>query len=257
MVNITADPEELIDVNITPLMEKAKNVLAIWSVQGLSLFGKIQIINSLVASIFVYRLAVLTQLSDKALKQIQDIFSNFIWDSKRPKIAYKILETAKKLGGAGLANMKCKDTSLKLQWAYKIIVDEKIKNLACTLVNNMFGDSILYAQLAKKDYKQVLQCDVNFWKHVFHLWFAFIYKSPENAKEILSQPIWLNSSIKVNEKIVHYPMWVEAGINKVRDIWTEGGFMKYEEVCDTYDINSPLQNVMVYVVQSLKNGKNY
>ena len=55
---ITADPD-LVELNIEPLINKAEAILKMWRKRNLSLFGKVQVVNSLVASLFTYRLAVL------------------------------------------------------------------------------------------------------------------------------------------------------------------------------------------------------
>ena len=99
---ITGNKDELQQINIEPIIEKAEAILSLWSARGLSLFGKIQIINALVASLFVHRLAVLPKLKDKYVKKINVIFQNFMWNKRKPKIALNILQGAKIDGGAGL-----------------------------------------------------------------------------------------------------------------------------------------------------------
>ena len=86
--------------NIQPLMQKAKAVLELWHHRNMSLFGKILVINALVASFFVYRFSVLRTLPRFYVKDIKTIFSDFIWNQKKPKITYLVLEGLKTDGGA-------------------------------------------------------------------------------------------------------------------------------------------------------------
>ena len=77
--------ENIIKLNIEPIIEKAESILNMWMMQKISLLGKILVINALVASLFVYRLAVIPALPDKYVKKIKQIFKHFIWEGKKPK----------------------------------------------------------------------------------------------------------------------------------------------------------------------------
>ena len=52
-VSITSDPKEILDLNYNALIPKIKGILRTWNQRRLSLMGKVLIINSLIASLFV------------------------------------------------------------------------------------------------------------------------------------------------------------------------------------------------------------
>ena len=54
--------QNVLQLNIDPILDKAASVLKLWKCRDLSLFGKILLINSLAASLFVYRLAIIEPL---------------------------------------------------------------------------------------------------------------------------------------------------------------------------------------------------
>ena len=62
------------ELNYRPLIEKTKAILTQWQRRNLSLLGKIMIINTLVASQFVYRMTVLPTINRERIKILEDMF---------------------------------------------------------------------------------------------------------------------------------------------------------------------------------------
>ena len=92
-------------------MKRTKKVLNSWQNRGLSLLGKVQVVNTLVASIFVYKMMVLPLISTKICKNIDNLIRNFLWSGKKSKIAYNILQNPKSQGGLNLVNLQKKRQS--------------------------------------------------------------------------------------------------------------------------------------------------
>ena len=106
--------QRMIDLNYETLLSKSENILRKWSNRNLSLVGKLQVINSLVASLYVYIMTVIPSLPTDVLNKIENMFHKYIWKGKS-KIPKEILELNKKEGGLGLTNMTNKDKSLKFR----------------------------------------------------------------------------------------------------------------------------------------------
>ena len=70
-------------------------------------------VNTLVASLFVYKMMVLPIIPKHIVKHIDNIVRNYIWNGKKSKIAYNILQNPKKEGGLNLINITKKDKALK------------------------------------------------------------------------------------------------------------------------------------------------
>lgn len=110
------DDDKMEEENINCLIPKMKSVCDAWKVRDLSIIGKVLVINSLVMSLLVYRLAVIPCLSDSTIKKINKLWSDFIWGrDKRPKISWKILTAKKENGGLNLSDKRIRDLSLKIQ----------------------------------------------------------------------------------------------------------------------------------------------
>ena len=77
---------DMMERNYLPLLEKSKAILQSWSSRGLSLIGKITIINTLIVSLFVYKMTTLLSLPEKIIRTFNLMIEEFIWDGKKPKI---------------------------------------------------------------------------------------------------------------------------------------------------------------------------
>ena len=104
-VTITANKNDIFKLNIDPIITKMQQILKLWCNRGLSLFGKINVINTLTASLFVHKLAVLPSLPENYINKIHKVWSEFIWNEKKPKIRIKILQANKDDSGAGLVDI--------------------------------------------------------------------------------------------------------------------------------------------------------
>ena len=147
---------QMCDNNYSELIKKAENVLHCWQVCSLSICGKIQVLNSLVASLFVYRLSVLPCFTQNMLNRLDKMFNSFIWDDKRPKVKLETLAAPKDNSGLGLMNMKVKDQSLKLQWVKGIMSDPVMKMLAYELMGSKIGYLLWKCQFVKADIGYIL-----------------------------------------------------------------------------------------------------
>ena len=110
-LNWTADPINVLGITISnnikedavvnyqKVISRAKCVLKQWSGRSLSLFGKIQVVNTLIASLFVYQMAVLPKMPENLIVELELVLEKFIWNGHKPKIPTKILSSPKAMGG--------------------------------------------------------------------------------------------------------------------------------------------------------------
>ena len=89
-VIVSNDLHLLNNLNIMELMAKADRILKLWTNRNLSLLAKIQVVNSLVYSLFAYRMNVLDKLEDKFIRMFNAMIEKFTWNNRRPKILLQI-----------------------------------------------------------------------------------------------------------------------------------------------------------------------
>ena len=92
VLGVTISHENIVEKNYESIIAKVKAVLNSWYNRGLSLFGKIQVVNTLVASLFVYKMMVLPTIPEKICKTIDCIIRDYLWQGRKAKIAFRTLQ---------------------------------------------------------------------------------------------------------------------------------------------------------------------
>ncbi len=85
-IYITNNSEENLSYNFKPKIATLHNTPNIWKQRTLSIKGKITIANTLALSPLIYT-SSLIDTPMEALKEINDIIQNFIWEGKTAKIS--------------------------------------------------------------------------------------------------------------------------------------------------------------------------
>ena len=67
------------DYNLDPIFKTAEAIIQTWKTQGLSILGSITVFNSLIASLFMYRLTVLNLLQNSHIQQYNNLACVLIW----------------------------------------------------------------------------------------------------------------------------------------------------------------------------------
>ena len=91
-VDLFNDPQ-LREVNITQIINKMELVSKMWYFRNMTLTGKVLVVNSLMASLFVYKMQVLPPVGDHLVQQIEKIIvkNQIIWLNLMIKINDKTL----------------------------------------------------------------------------------------------------------------------------------------------------------------------
>ena len=222
-VEIRHDTKSLMSANNSSLLNKSNSIMKSWGNRSLSLFGKIQVINTLVASLFVYKMSVLPMLSTSYIARINTMIENFLWDSKKPKIKLSILQGSRADGGAGLVNFKIKDIALKASWVKIIQTDSFLAELAYRKLGNI-GNVIWKTNLKSDDVYKVF--GHGFWPDVLAAWSCYNFIKDVAEVEISNQVIWLNSHLRIANSVFFYKNAFDEGLLTLNQLITpEGCFL--------------------------------
>ena len=148
---ILHDEEQTILMNYNPIVTKIQSILKAWSCRSLSLYGKVIIINSLVASLFVHKMTVLPTIPAAIVKQIEFDLEKFLWNGRKAKIPLKTLQAAKSSGGLQLVDLTKKDKAVKVSWIRQLFVNPQLANLAYHIISNELKEDIWRFYLKAED----------------------------------------------------------------------------------------------------------
>lgn len=59
------------------------------------------------------------------------------------------------------------------------------------------------------------------WLDVYTAWSKFSFQSPQKKGEILEQPLWLSSWIRINNKPIYFTNAMNIGLNRVKDVYDQ------------------------------------
>ena len=234
VLGITIAHKDLVQKNYRDICNKVKCTLNTWYNRDLSLIGKVQVVNALVASLFVYKMMVLPIIPDKTIKTIEAMIREYLWKGKKSKIALKILQNPKEEGGLNLVVLKNKDMSLKATWPQILYQEQEYAQTVYKIMRcHSLGEDIWRCSINPDDVKD-LKIKNQFWADVLYAWCKYNYYQ-ELMEE--KQIIWYNSRIKIGGKMILWKDALDKGLKFVHQLFDQDGFMSYQAVLDEFGLS--------------------
>ena len=234
VLGVTIAHEDIIPKNYENIVEKAKSILLAWQNRGLSLIGKIQVVNTLISSLFVYKMMVLPRIPGRIIKNLDNLIREYLWNGGKSKIALDILQLPKKEGGLNLVNFKRKETSLKATWP-QILANEKdysvmvYKLMRCSEI----GANIWRCSLHPQDVGS-LKIRNEFWQDVLECWGEYnYYKNPRWENQL----IWYNSRIKIGGKPFFWRNVYQQGLVFIHQLFEKGKMKTFDKLKSEFGLN--------------------
>ena len=226
--------EDLMNKNFSPILHKMKSVFSAWQNRGLSLGGKIVVINSLISSLFVHKMSVLPSLETATLAAIDSDICRFLWNRRRAKFPLRTLQKSKMNGGQGLVNMQKKDQSLKISWLYILEKNAQYAQLAYYLFAPTLQKDIFRCNFEYRDVKWVLPSYAPpFWECVVKAWSVINY---DEKKHPMEQLLWCNSLVRVDGKPIFWKLVYNRGLKYPSDLYVNGQIMTVEQARDRFGL---------------------
>ena len=247
-VHLNSDLKEAFKINYEPLIVKADSILKGWTKRTLSLVGKIQVINSLVASLFVYKMSVLPAIPDIYIQKLNKMMENFIWNGSRPKIPLRVLQSSIENGGLGLVNFEMKDQSLKTSWVKSVHSDPSCGNLAYVFLNEELDDLIWECNLNVNDVKSAdgIGKSNSFWLDALKAWSQVNFE-PDVEKQI-DPIIWLNSHIRIENKPFFWKKAFRNGLLRVSQLYSDGCQICAQDAKDIFGLSQMHFNSLISAI---------
>ena len=247
-VEIHTDTEKVLQANYDCIMDKVTGILKSWKNRNLSLVGKINIVNTLIASLFVYKMYVLPELSTKYINQLNDHMSKFIWNGHKPKVKASVLKKSKKNGGCGLVDFRRKDRALKCAWIKMLYEGSYPLTFVHEIINPVLGDYIWCSNLKQADVQLVTNIQNQFWEDVLKAWCDYHYVMEQTPS---AQMIWWNSHIRIQNRPFFWAKPYERGLMFVHDLYREGSIIDQHTACQMYALTVMQYNSLVCAIPSV------
>ena len=235
--------QKTMDLNYNPLVKKAEDILRTWQKRRLSLIGKVMVINTLVASIFVHRMLVLPSIPVNMLRTLNSAFTNFLWNNGKPKIALKVLQDAKCNGGLSLVNLEKKDQALKCTWVKIIATEPTMANTAYNQLDYVFKENIWKATIKPEDVNLIFPKANPFWQDVLRAWAHLNFS--ENSDSVKTQIIWYNSLIRIDNKPIMWHQSFKKGLLYCHQLWEAGTSISIRKAMENFGLTIMQFNTLI------------
>ena len=255
-IHVNADTNLSIALNYGDIVNKVQSILITWRSRNLSLVGKVLIVNTLIASLFVYKMMVLPSMPEKMIKDVEELIERFIWNNRRPKIPLRRLQNAKLQGGLELVDLRKKDLSLKVTWKKILEKDTQLANLVYSNIAPSLREDIWKCGLKTEHVAEVIDPEKNtFWYQVMIAW-----RKHQNPKNETTDFIWYNSEICIDGKPIFWQSAYEKGLKYARQLYESGRPHSVIHIQNTYGIswiqyNSLISALPTDLRQTLRSGE--
>ena len=188
--------------------------------------AEVHIVNTLIASLYVYKMMVLPKIPDGYVKRIEDEIRKFVWNDKKPKISLEILQNEKHYGGLKLVSLRKRDMAFKTTWIKMIQTDYNIANMAYLQLHPILKSDIWNTNMDTKTIKH--KFEPGFWTDVLLAWTKYCERGLKYYWQLWENNNWQSLN----------GMHMKYGIT----------FLEY---------NSLIQSIPISVKQMLQSGRNF
>ena len=222
-IHIGNDQSKCKEKNWESKLKNFEKIIESWKSRKLTLFGKVQIINSLAISQLVYNFTILSTPED-IIKRIQTTIFNFIWN-KKDRIKRNNIIGLKNQGGLGLVDVRSKIQALQASWIPRIFnTDSSWKIFPNFYANNIGLDitSLLKTQFTTWTNNKL----PGFYHDIltsFHKCKTYIDNTKLSEYSFFTEIIWLNERYKFKNQYLYFKHWIESGFVTIKDFYDESG----------------------------------
>ena len=228
-IHFDVDLSRINFLNYDKKLVKIKSIIKQWDRRNLTPIGRLTLIKSLLISQLNHLFITLPSPSKETILELNDILFSSLWKSKVDKVKRKIVTQEYQNGGLKMINLDNYIKGLKSTWIRRLLTDN---NAAWKkLVSNLFNSEKLIK--TGSGYIDEIQGTLKnkFWLDVLSAYKEIQNKSLiYNSEDFLSQPLWYNKNIQINNKSVFYQSWFNKGIIYFNDLLNEDcSFLTFEE----------------------------
>ena len=181
------------------------------------------------------------QSSPEAIKEINSIFYNFLWNGKDDKIKRNVMINDYSQGGLKMIDILSFNKSLKATWikkyldtenggSWKIFFDAELQRYG--------GKLAILGNLNSKDMHSVIKVSDPFVKESLEIWSEISFEETVTSyKNLRSVLLWYDSLIRIGNKPVFYQDWFPKGISKVNHLMDDSfNFLSHTSYQNKYNL---------------------
>ena len=178
---------------------------------------------------------VLPKIPGTIIKTLDNVIREYIWNGKKAKIAYSILQNPKNQGGLNLVNFKNKEIALKATWPAILINEVEYAEMVYKIMKQSeLKQDIWRCKLHTDDVKH-LKIRNQFWNDVLECWCHYNYSS---TTRIENQFLWYNSQIRIRGMPFFWTDVHRNGLRYIHQLFENKQFKTEQQVRQQFGLTS-------------------
>ena len=218
--------------NIQLKKEAILRIIGTWQTRNLTLAGKIVIVKSLLLSQITHILASLPSPRQETMKEIKNIFFNFVWGARRNPIKRMRLCQSIPENGLGMIDIESFIKSLKIKWVKRIVLGKNSTWLS--LIPTKVGENFIWNYGVTALKKQLEMVFNPFWREVIIAWISFSTAFRMDDYLLCYENIF-NSDITKFKKN-RYASWERKGVKFIGDLYENNKLMSWQQFKNKFNI---------------------
>ena len=217
------------------VLGKIQNVLNLWKSRGLTLKGKVIVVNVLILSKINHILGT-CELPQWALNSLKAAISSFLWRGKGNLIAHRVLISNKREGGLGLIDISAKKDALRVKIVKNFLDPERQYPWEDWMASYLaeYGERDAYNLCALLPGKARSSLP-DFYQEVLEAWgkiLPHLWPKCSNKEHVLQLPFLDSPFFLCRGRVLISGPMRAAGLTRVGDVVDESGLFNVNLVCE-------------------------
>ena len=228
----TNDLHDIVELNFRSKLIEMQNLYRIWIKRQITPLGRIAVLKSLVLSKLIFLWILLPNPPDEMIKDIQLNVFRFIWNNKNDRISRETSTKNVIDGGLSIPNINKYIKALKITWIRKLDASNHKWKI-------IFSQSYTLAlEIQRLGTDLPLENCNPFWTDVLKSYKELgYYINVDTTQSFLSEPIYYNVNLKINNFSFFYDDWFQKGVHKVKHFVDDNGnFLSFDEFKNNFNI---------------------
>ena len=194
-------------------LDQLSKTMASWQKRKLSLYGKIEILNSRLLSKLWYH-CYFINFPSPFHNKLQKLISTFLWDNKTPQINWQTVCTPKYLGGLQLHNPKHKQHAIAAWWLRRLLENPFWAQSINALYLSRYCPTNTGFPLWSTTLRPTQLRYTGWWLHVFQAWHALNGNFSDSDPLTLTHPDCLRLAFLNNTPLHEYTIqsWIQSSL---------------------------------------------
>lgn len=237
-IRVVPKLENIVSVNYEPLFESISDSIDRWTLLPISLIGRINVLKMNILPKLLYLFQNIPLPPPKHLfMTLTKLFTNFIWNNRRPRLRLSLLYLPYDRGGLQCPNVQWYYWAAQLRTIMFYFSTESppswVNMESAEVAQGLTLKRYIYSANLKHHRKN---CSNPIVLNMINVW--YVVKKHFGIPNNLScySPIWGNTDFKPGKLDAGFKKWADKGIKSIKDLYSSNKFQSFEELVSTFNI---------------------